>query len=191
MIMSANEVALKSLRAIECDDLDVIYSLKDSLLKYYEELKNKDIYISLVKSCFFKQKFDEVIKLTEDLFEKNYERYEIFYYLILACLAENDIFRALSFLRKYRIMNQNGIKDLWNHEGTYSTALNYSLDIQKAVIMTRFLNELHDIDGMESGQGDPLVVRIYELINILNEIGFGIELIKELTDIANMISYEI
>ena len=67
-------------------------------------------------------------------------------------------------------MNQNGIKDLWNYESTYSTAINYEMGIQKAVIMTRFLNELHDIDRMESGECDPLVVRIYELINILNDI---------------------
>ena len=57
------------------------------------------------------------------------------------------------------------------------------MGIQKAVIMTRFLNELHDIDRMESGECDPLVVRIYELINILSVIILRLDFLRNSPDL--------
>lgn len=88
-------------------------------------------------------------------------------------------------------MNEDEIRNLWNQEGTYSSSLCYEIGVQKATIITRFICELHSIDGLyDEENGENIVVRIYELINILNEIGFSREIIMELTDIANMISYE-
>ena len=53
--------------ALECDDYDVIYRLKDEIIKSFEILKNTNVFVSLVKSMFYKEKYTSVISLVTDL----------------------------------------------------------------------------------------------------------------------------
>lgn len=170
--------------AIEADDFDIVYKYKDLLMELFNELKDSDIYVSLVKAVFYKEKYQDVIDLATELYNLEYERYEIIYYVVFSSIAINDLYVALSILKRYKIMNEEDVKVLWNDEAIYSTVCNCELGLKKASISVKFLR---DYSRALSDDIDYPVIAIYDLINTLNEVGFDKDIVRELTDIANML----
>lgn len=191
MIKFPREKALlfnKINRAIECEDYDVVFKHKNELMECFSEFEKTDIYIGLIKALFYKEHYQDVVIITDELLRRDYERYEIYFYLVFSCIALNDIFTPNMILKKYKILNILEVKNLWNDEGTYSSALNLENDLKKAVIAARFIIELiKEYNYGVSGEDGYLGLRVFELINSLLEIGYDKYLINELTDIANLI----
>ncbi len=176
------------LKAIECDDYDIIYRYKDKIIDSYEVFKNTDIYVELVKAMFYKEKYESVISLVSSLQNKEYEEIEIYFYLIISCLAVEDVFQAASVIRKSKIMNSRECIIYWNEEATYSSLINCEEKIKKVAVMAKFLKELlKEISINEHLEEGYIGIRYFELTNTLWEIGFSIEFIKELINTANVI----
>jgi len=174
--------------ALECDDFDLIYKCKDEIIKSYNIFKHTNIFVSLVKSMFYKEKYTSVVSLVTDLQIKEYEKNEMYFYLIASCLALEDIYQAASVVKKSKLMNSADFVIYWNDEATYSSLINCSDDIRKTGVIAKFLKELLKEtsinDNLEEGY---IGIRYFELVNTLWEIGFPEEFIKELIDIANVI----
>ena len=185
MIKCHNDVEINKINnAIEADDFDIVYKYKDLLMKSFNELKNSDIYVSLIKAVFYKEKYQDVIDLAIELYNLEYERFEIIYYVVFSSIAINDLYVALSLLRKYKIMNEEDIKIYWNEEAIYSNVCNCELSLKKAALSAKFLKDL--AKGLDDEENHP-VIAIYELINTLNEVGFDKDIIRELNDIASLL----
>lgn len=174
--------------AIDCDDYDVIYKNKDLINDSFEYFKNTDIYVYLVKSYFYKEKYESVIMLVTELLRKEYERLECYYFLILSCLAVEDVYQGASIVKKSRLLNSPEIVIYWNDEATYSSLINCDDDLKKAGLMVQFLMELVKEITFGAPKEDGYIgLRYFELVNTLLEIGFSEEFIKELINIANVI----
>jgi len=174
--------------ALECDDYDVIYRLKDEIIKSFEILKNTNVFVSLVKSMFYKEKYTSVISLVTDLQIKEYEKNEMYYYLIISCLALEDIYQAASVIKKSKLMNSADFIIYWNDEATYSSLINLNDDVKKTGVIAKFLKELLKESSINDNLEEGYIgIRYFELVNTLWEIGFSKEFVKELINIANMI----
>ena len=175
-------------QALECEDYDVIYRFKDKVIDSYEVFKNSDIYIALIKAMFYKGKYESVVSLVTSLQQKEYEKLEIYFYLLCSCLALEDIYQAASVVRKSSILNSNEVKMYWDEEATYSSILNCDKKVKKTYVMLRFMRELLKEISMNDNLEDGYVgIRYFELVNTLWEIGYEEAFVKELIEIANEI----
>lgn len=174
--------------AVDCEDYDIIYKNKDLIIDSFEYFKNTDIYVYLVKAYFFKEKYESVITLVTELLKKEYERLDCYYYLVLSCLALEDVYQGVSIIKKSRLLNSPEYAIYWNDEATYSSLINCEDSLKKTGLFVKFLMELvKEITFGDSKEVGYIGLRYFELVNTLFEIGFNEEFIKELINIANVI----
>lgn len=174
--------------AEKCDDFDVIYNYKNQIINSFEIFKSTNIYCLLAKAMFFKEKYSSVVSLVTDLQNKEYEKIEMYFYLIAACLALEDILYASMLIKKSKLMNSNDICIYWNDDATYSSLINCEDDLKKTCIFAKFLKELLKEVALNDCIEDGYIgIRYFELVNTLLEIGFSEDFIKELIEIANVI----
>ena len=191
MIQFPNEKALvynKVIKALECEDYDVVYKCKKELMDSFNELSSTEIYVGLIKSLFYKEHYNDVIMVTEELWKKGYERYEIIFYVVFSSIALDDIYIGYSIVRKYNLLKEQEIKFIMSECGTYSSSMKYPMDITKCVISASFIEELvKEVTTGVDEQDGYLGLRVFEFINSLLELGCDMEIINELIDISNLI----
>lgn len=174
------------------EDYKEIYKLKDEMFLNYDDLKDDSVFNSLVKSAFHLGMYDEDVLIGEELLKRGYESHEALYYILLSCLANNDIYHALSIIKRSKIINHPETKKYLANDGAnYSLLLGLSHKTPSILLLLIIVNLINGI-GIEMMLGldvnlEYIFGRMLELIDQLYEMGYHIEIINELTKVVKMI----
>ncbi|MCK9536494.1 MAG: hypothetical protein M0R05_02710 [Bacilli bacterium] len=175
----------------KASDYYSIAQMKNQILDNYQEC-DTEIYEDLIRATFAIGNYDETILIGNDLITKNVETFTVIYYSLLAALGNDDIYQAKSLIKKSRLLSSGEIKNLYEKDGAnYSYLLAYShslTSITLALIVVNFVEGL--IREMASGvviDHEYLLFRFFDLINMLYEIGYPPEIIRELSKVMKII----
>lgn len=182
-------------RALESEDYIKIYKLKDEMFLNYDDLKETIVFNELVKSAFYLKCYDEVILIGEELLKREYESHEELYYVLLATLANSDIYHAASIIKRSKILSHPTMKEYLISDGAnYSTLLKISYKTPSILLLLIIVNLINGL-LVEATLGMDLTIeyifgRLLELIDQLYELGYHESIIEELTEKVKMIFLE-
>lgn len=162
-----------------------IFKLKDEILENYQVL-DSSIYNSLISSTFYLGNFDQVIIIGHEFFNKDVETFEIIYYTLLALIANVDIYQAMSTIKKSKILNLEDIKEFHSSDGAnYSNLLHFSDTLSSSTLSLLIVNFVEGISREMTGNIDVdheyLLFRFFDLINMVYELGYSLEIIQDLS----------
>lgn len=178
--------------ALEEDDYFSIYKLKDEMFGAFGELKNTTIFDSLLHATFQIAHFDGIILISDELMKKDYESWDLIYYTLLAFLANQEIYQAMLFIKRNGYLNSTEYGIYHGSEGAnYSNILhldvkNHSLIL--ALIMTNFMEGLaKEMLGDMKIDQEYHLYRMFDLLNLIYELGYPLEFITKLTEVMKII----
>ena len=136
------------------------------------------------KDLFLNEEYDTCISSFHELMKEEKEDLESCYYALLSLIGNNDLYQALSIIKKSKILNSELIKSYLDSEGAnLINLLNENDEIKKVVIVINFISN-HKEDDM----ADPNACMDYfEMIGSLYELGYASGIVKELTSIGHML----
>lgn len=182
-------------RAEESEDYLKIYKLKDEMFSNFEDFKETQVFDELVKSAFYLKLYDEVILIGEELLKREYESHKELYYVLLATLANNDIYHSLSIIKRSKILLHPTMKEFLISDGAnYSTLLKISNKNQNVLLLLIIVNLINGLLvevtlGMNMTL-EYIFVRLLELIDQLYELSYPKTIVDELTEKVKMIFLE-
>lgn len=182
-------------RFVESEDYLAIYKMKDEMFLNYEDLKEEIVFNELVKSIFYLKMYDEVVLTGEELLKRGYESHEELYYVLLATLANNDIYHAFSIIKRSKIINHPSTQEYLVSDGAnYSKLLKVSYKMPSILLLLIIVNLINGL-MVEINLGINITLeyifgRMLELIDQLYELGYHKDIIDELTEKVKMIFLE-
>ena len=181
-----NEFKNKNYQYIH-DNIDtIVNSINDDSVTNQDESNDIEdkvkVYEYIFESYFNLEKFDILIQMYNDLLKVKIESYPLCMYTLLACVGLKDVYLAISYIRRSKLLKEN-LKWYLDEDGSnYYNFLKENVDIQMLLIVVTCINKLEcNLDeSFEYSAG----VSYYELISLLFEIGYSKEVIKRLTEIG-------
>ncbi|HBP26294.1 MAG TPA: hypothetical protein DD618_05010 [Acholeplasmatales bacterium] len=166
------------------EELSDIWKRREEILTECETAEPIDLR-RLMEAGLAVKAFEETISAGRRLLSKNRETMGIIYYLILACLGKKDVFLAMSFIKKSRLLNRDEFREFHSRESSnYSTLwgrTDTDFDTMLALLMMIFTEGLAREITIGSGEEpDFLLVRYFDFLNSLCEIGYSHEIMNEL-----------
>lgn len=172
--------------AYELENYQLIFSLKDEIINNLESLREEKVLDILLESTFGLYLFEEVIMLGDEYIKQKYESFDLYYYALLSYIALNDIYQARNLIRRSALLNSEGIKYYFSQEGAnYSNilGLSYGLFEQAApcLLIVNFITEISsEMLGKIEVDQEYLLLRFFDLINMVYELGYDDEIIIQL-----------
>lgn len=168
-----------------------IFIMKDEILNNYQVLEQV-VFHQLISSTFYIGNFDEVCLISNQLKTVNIESFEIVYYTILSLIANTDIYQAMSYIKKSKILSNEDIKEFYTADGAnYSNLLFLSdkhLMQALALLMVNFVEGLsREMTGNIDIDKEYIMFRFFDLINLVYEIGYPLAVIQELSQALKII----
>lgn len=168
-----------------------IFKLKDRIIDNYQVL-DAQVFTNLLASTFIIGNFDEAITIGLELQKKGIETYETLYYVLLSLIANNDIYQALSVINRSSLLNNSEIKELYLEGGAnYSNLLHYAESYPNFTLLLLIVNYIEGLAREMSGTKEPnpdyLLFRFFDLINLVYELGYPLEILQELSSIIKII----
>lgn len=168
-----------------------IFMMKDDILNNYQVL-DQSVFHQLISSTFYIGNFDEVCLISNQLKAMNIESFEIIYYTILSLIANVDIYQAMSYVKKSKLLNNEDIKEFYTADGAnYSNLLflsDKSLMQALALLMVNFVEGLsREMTGNIDVDQEYIMFRFFDLINLVYEIGYPLAVIQELSHALKII----
>lgn len=173
------------------NDFFEVMKMKDEILDNYQVLE-PNVFAQLISSAFLVGNFEEVIRIGEALSAKEKESFDTIYYYLLACIGITDIYRAMSFIKRSKLLNLEEIKIYHIEDGAnYSNLLRFSSALSSATQALLIVNFVEGIARELTGNLDIdkeyLLFRFFDLINMIYEIGYPFEIIESLTQAIKII----
>lgn len=167
--------------ALKNKDYEYIFDHFNELLLYV----NKDyseLYDYLFPVLFKLKKFKEINKLYESLLDNDIESNISVTYALLSVL-NTDLYKALSIINNSNVLN--GDLKIYHEEGgaNYINLLKENDDVQLAFIICNFIKEL----ARCTFDKEQVVVKYYELISLLYELGYNESFINKMNEIGYII----
>lgn len=162
----------------------------DFIIKHYPDVI--DEYIS---KLFELRKFDHVINFVDELTKKGLENFNWYYYSLSSLIANNDIYYAKRIIANSKILQDQSLHFLINSEDAdYNAIFNlHSTLLETAgpcLILVNFINELLYESLKTNITSDYLIMRFFDLLNLLFEYGVNEEIVKQFDKTVKII-YEI
>lgn len=165
--------------------------LNASFLKQY----SIDVLNNYFEILFTIKEYDKYITLIEELRKQEIENYSWYFYLFTILLYKKDIYYAKSMISRSKLLNDSSIKYLISEEeGNYSQVINLHdllfQEVGPCLILVNFINELlTETFNMEIND-EYIIMRYFDLINLLYEYGVSEDFILIFTNALETI-YEI
>lgn len=153
------------------DNIEIILNIK------------KDIIDTIVEALFYCRQFDTIITFVESLRDKGFEKFLWYFYVFASIIGNDDIYLAKKIIKKSKILNDPNIQFYYSEDGAnYVNILGMNetvLDNQApCLIMINFINDLIFESLQKTLNENYVVMRAFDLINILYEDGASQELIE-------------
>ena len=141
------------------------------------------------------KEYDKYITLVEELKKKDIENFKWYFYLFTILLHKKDIYYAKSIISRSKILNYSSIKYLISEEeGNYGQVMNlHNLLLQEVgpcLILVNFINELLSESFNMEINDEYIIMRYFDLINLMFEYGMSEDFISIFTNTLETI-YEI
>lgn len=166
------------------EELSETWKRREEILAECETSEPK-VLRRLMEAGLAMKAFDETVDAGRKLLSNNRESMGIIYYLILACLGKRDVLLAMSFIKKSRLLNQDEFIEFHSRESSaYSTLwgrADTDSDTMLALLLLIFTEGiLREIAIGGGEEPDFLLVRYFDFLNSLCEIGYSQEVLGEL-----------
>lgn len=145
--------------------------------KYYSSLLN--VY---VETLFEIKQYDKLIMIVEELRKQNIENCMWYFYVIIYLISQKDFYYAKSIITKSKLLSTDSIKYLINEDdANYNSIISMHLVLLSTVgpclIIINFLNELLTETLKNDVDDTYILMRFFELLNLLYEYGLDKEII--------------
>ena len=156
--------------------------LNAPFLKQYDQ-ETLNIYIKII---FELREFEKYITLVEELRKQEIEDPSWYFYMFSILLYKKDIYYAKSVINRSKILNDSSISYLINEdEGDYIKIIHLHSTLLETIgpclIMINFINELL-IESFQAKINDEyIIMRYFDLINLLFEYGMSEDFISLFT----------
>lgn len=186
------KIVANVIRAKEKQEYLNIFKLKSEILSCIDELRKTEVLDELIISAFNLKYYNEVILIGEELLKVEYETDKGMYYILLSCLVNNDIYHALSIIKRSKLINHPEIKRYLETDGANLSLVlgmsNKDFNLKMLIIIVNLINGI----GIEMMMGidtslEYIFGRMLELIDQLYEMGYPLEIIEELTNKVKML----
>jgi len=169
---------------LETEDLSEIWNKRQEIMAGCLTAEPQ-VLRSLMEAGFGLKAFEETISIGSRLLSQNRESMGIMYYQILASLGKRDVFLAMSFIKKSGLLNRDEFMEFHSRESsTYSTLwgrIDTDFDTMLALLLMIFTEGVARETAMGDGEEpDFLLVRYFDFLNSLCEIGYSKEIMNEL-----------
>lgn len=142
--------------------------------------------IEEIKELFYQEKYQEVVEIVNKLKKEEIYDFKYLYYGLFSCIGLDDIYLALSMIKKYPLLEDPEIKSFLEVDGAnFINILKLDEDIQKALIVCLYLQGNKDTESIL--KNIEANINYFELIGSLYELGYNNNVIKELTNIGHVI----
>lgn len=176
----------------------------NDLIELTPELLNHANFISqyynniidvFIETLFEYRLFEKVISLVEELRKKDLESCTWYYYAFACLIANKDFYYAKSIISKSKLLNDKSIAYLIDVEdGNYNAVFNLHNELIETIgpclIIINFINELFNESINKSLTDEYIVMRFFDLLNLLFEYGIEEEVIEKFETVIEII-YEI
>lgn len=145
--------------------------------KYYSSLLN--VY---VETLFEIKQYDKLIMIVEELKKQNIENCMWYFYVIIYLISQKDFYYAKSIITKSKLLSTDSIKYLINEDdANYNSIISMHSVLLSTVgpclIIINFLNELLTETLKNDVDDTYILMRFFELLNLLYEYGLDKEII--------------
>lgn len=155
------------------------------LLKQYDEVIKHGVFLSkyshdllnkYILTLFDIREFEKVINIVEDLLRIGVEDCNWYFYAFSILVARKDIYYAKSLINRSTLLNDQSLKSLINEDdGNYNQLLSLHdsllYSITPCLIMINFINELLIESFKTKIDEDYIIMRYFDLLNLLFEYG--------------------
>lgn len=171
---------------LDCD-YQAVCQYKNQLFDNFEMVKKFKVFEMLVISAFNLGYYDEVILIGEELLKREYESNEELYYVLLSCLANDDIFHGLSLIKRSRIINNPLNEQYLSSDGANYSYLLQLPDKDNSFVLLFLIVLLIKAIGKEYNMGlnvDKRYIfdRFVEEVDLLYEMGYDKNIIDKLSE---------
>jgi len=148
-----------------------------------------------IKTLFEIREFELLINIVEDLKRKDIENCLWYYYMFAILILKKDIHYAKSIIKRSSLLNDNSIKYLISEdEGNYNSIISLHstllTTIGPCLILVNFINELFNESLKIEITDEYIIMRFFDLLNLLFEYGVDEEIIEMVKNTLETI-YEI
>ncbi len=170
--------------SLETEDLSEIWNKRPEIMAEGVTAEPQ-VLRRLMEAGLAMRAFEPTIDIGRFLLAKNRESMGIMYFQILACLGKRDVFLAMSFIKKSRLLNRDEFLEFHSRESSnYSTLwgrMDTDFDTMLALLLMIFTEGIAREITIGSGEEpDFLLVRYFDFLNSLCEIGYSKEIMSEL-----------
>lgn len=163
--------------AYENKDFKFIINNEHNIIEKSDFIKkNEDIiFVYLIEAFFNNRLFEKAITVTEELFKKGIEKFECYFYTLASLIAKNDFYYAKSIINRSKILNDETIKNYIDDDSNYNILLTLHEALFKEVglclILVNFINEMIEESLKNKITSDYIIMRYFDLLNLLYEYG--------------------
>ncbi len=165
------------LDALRKKDYEFVSKHLDILLKDGIRENYLNEYNSLAVMLTKLKRFEDTINLYTELKRKDIESLTLVSCALISTFT-TDLYKALSIINNSKILNSELNKYLEIGGANYNNLLIENEEVQLAFILSNFIKELGKCEN------DMIVIKYYELISLLYEIGYSESIIDKLTKIG-------
>lgn len=165
-----------------------IYLMKDRLLDALPLISNTLLVDVLIEATFKLYLFEETIMLGDELIKRQYESYDMYYFMLLSYIGLVDIYQAKALINRSKLLNEPEFKKFYQTEGANYTNI-LSLDAETfystccLLLIINYINEVaKEMAGDIEIDKEYLLFRFFDLINMVYEIGYDHTIIQELEE---------
>ncbi|MGD9886972.1 MAG: hypothetical protein AB7T03_03295 [Bacilli bacterium] len=184
------ELATKLNNYLANKDYAKFYSFRYEVLEHFHD--DLDIVDELLMAGFVLKEFRNNLIFGQQLLAKNYESMAMLYYMLLSCIGSLDLPMAFSLIKKSPILQKPEYQEFHNWENanyahllTLSSTSSFSQLTLLLMVYCESLGRELSFDDLQ--KQDVLLVRWFDLLNMLYEMGYPEEILNELQKITTII----
>ena len=171
---------------------EVIYEKQYSkVLNYYDEIIenaksinniNQTLITEYIDILFEMRMFEKIISFVEELRKIELENFNWYYYVFVSLIYRKDFYYAKSIILRSKILQEDSIKYLIDeNEINLNSVFNLHDSLFKSVapclIIINFINELIVEALNKKIDEEYIIMRFFDLLNLLYEYGIDEEII--------------
>lgn len=175
------------------EDYRLVLSYKNEVLEYFDEYQEEEVFQIICESYFELSAFEECVSFGEQLIKLGYEDFEVYFYMIASLIALVDIFKAKSLIMRSKLLNEEGVAFYHSKDGAnYSNIISLSDELFEqaapCLLLVNYINEVsREIAGDIEIDKEYLLFRMFDLINLIYELGYESEIITMMDRVLKIV----
>ena len=178
----------KSIIQMEEDIIANIDDLQNDTLTVYELTfeVNMTVLDILIYKLYSIGDTNKVIAIGDEYLKHEYESYLVIYYMLLSYIGNEDIYQAVSLIRRSKLLNREDVKAYYSGDDPHYSMIStidgdvyhtlalvmvvYSLEIAKESVIVKQVNK------------EYLLFRLYDVFNLMSELLYPVEVILKMSE---------